>query len=75
MDIFSSTSPLSCNVLTNMYGRSRGFAIMKFKNSIDMNAAIEQFHRFELCSRKLDVISFPNISKASAQLLFITRFE
>jgi len=54
MTIFSDVSPVSCHVLTNMYGRSRGFAIMKFANEEQMTIAIEKYHHFEVSGRKLE---------------------
>lgn len=54
MTLFKDVSPLSCHVLTNMYGRSRGFAIMKFPNEDNMAKAIEKYHHFEVSGRKIE---------------------
>ena len=55
MEIFRDASPLSCNILTNMYGKSRGFALMRFSSADNMNLAIEKYHQLELEGRKLEV--------------------
>jgi len=57
MALFSDVSPLSCHVLTNMYGRSRGFAIMKFPDEEIMTRAIEKYHHFEVSGRKIEVLT------------------
>ncbi len=57
LQLFGSYNPLTCHVLTNMYGRSRGFAIMKFRSELEAAAAIESFNHYELSGRKLEVRS------------------
>jgi len=54
MELFNSFNPLGCHVLTNMYGRSRGFAIMKFNNENDAALAIENMNHVEVSARKLE---------------------
>jgi RNA recognition motif-containing protein len=58
IELFSNYNPVSANVLTNMYGRSRGFAIMKFQNENDATAAIENMNHVEVTGRKLEVSQF-----------------
>lgn len=53
--IFADFSPMSCHVLTNMYGRSRGFAIVKFLDEISATKAINAMNQVELGGRKLEV--------------------
>jgi polyadenylate-binding protein len=55
MELFSSFNPSSCTVLTNMYGRSRGFAIMKFRSEDDAALAIEKMNHSEVAGRKIEV--------------------
>lgn len=54
LGLFSSFSPIGCHVLTNMYGRSRGFAIVRFTSEIDALNAIEYSNDVEFCGRKLE---------------------
>lgn len=58
LQLFAPFRPVGCHVLTNMYGRSRGFAIMKFRNGGDATASIEQFNDSDFLGRKLEVFSF-----------------
>ena len=58
MEIFRDTSPLSCNILTNMYGKSRGFALMRFGSADSMQQAIEKYNQLELEGRKLEVCMY-----------------
>lgn len=58
MEIFRDTSPLSCNILTNMYGKSRGFALMRFGSADNMTLAIEKYNQLELEGRKLEVCMY-----------------
>lgn len=55
LQLFSKYRPFGCHVLTNMYGRSRGFAIMKFRTESDAVAAIEQNNDSEFFGRRLEV--------------------
>lgn len=55
LQFFSKYRPLGCHVLTNMYGRSRGFAIMKFRAEVDALAAMEQNNDAEFFGRRLEV--------------------
>lgn len=58
MEIFRDTSPISCNILTNMYGKSRGFALMRFGSADSMTLAIEKYNQLELEGRKLEVCMY-----------------
>lgn len=55
MEAFAPYSPISCNVLTNMYGRSRGFAIVKFNYENDANRAIDSMSGFAIMGRPIEV--------------------
>lgn len=55
LQLFAMYRPLGCHVLTNMYGRSRGFAIMKFRSESDAIVAIEQNNDSEFFGRRLEV--------------------
>lgn len=54
LQLFSRFHPVGCHVLTNMYGRSRGFAIMKFINEENASAAIKHFNETEVFGRRLE---------------------
>lgn len=54
MNAFTSFNPSDCQILTNMYGKSRGFAIVKFNNEVDATRAIEAMNSFEMGGRKLE---------------------
>ena len=54
-ELFADFKPFSCRVMRDMYGRSRGFAILKFHATEDSIAAIEAMHLFELNGRALEV--------------------
>ena len=54
-ELFADFKPFSCRVMRDMYGRSRGFAILKFHAAEDSIAAIEAMHLFELNGRALEV--------------------
>jgi RNA recognition motif-containing protein len=54
LELFQAFHPLACNVLTNMYGRSRGFAIMKFRSDVDAENAIRAMNHVEIAGRKLE---------------------
>ena len=56
-ELFVDFKPFSCRVMRDMYGRSRGFAILKFHTAEDSIAAIEAMHLFELNGRALEVNS------------------
>jgi hypothetical protein len=53
---FSAFYPTSCHILTNMYGRSRGFAIMKFHDESIAAKAIEMMNLREIGGRQIEVI-------------------
>lgn len=55
MEIFCDSTPLSCNILTNMYGKSRGFALMRFGSADSMQQAITKYNQLELEGRKLEL--------------------
>jgi RNA recognition motif-containing protein len=44
-----------CNVLTNMYGKSRGFALVKFDNISEAEKLITDFNQTELNGRIIEV--------------------
>jgi RNA recognition motif-containing protein len=54
ISVFSSFNPVSCNLVTNMYGRSRGFAIMKFGCEEDALGAIS-LNQLVFSNRPLEV--------------------
>jgi RNA recognition motif-containing protein len=53
--IFQSFRPVECQILTNMYGKSRGFAIVKFTNEGDAGRAIAALHMAEVNGRNIEV--------------------
>jgi len=56
LQLFSKFCPIGCHVLTNMYGRSRGFAILKFATEDDGLSAIELNNDSEFYGRRLEVM-------------------
>lgn len=54
MQLFAAFRPASCHVLTNMYGRSRGFAIVKFYEEEQMQAAIHTMNGTTLMDRPIE---------------------
>lgn len=54
LELFSAFSPLDCNILTNMYGRSKGFAIVKFASEGDAGRAIDAMNHLEFRGRSLE---------------------
>ena len=55
IEIFKDFNPVACNILTNMYGKSRGFAIMKFKSENNATEAIATMNNFEIHGRNIEV--------------------
>lgn len=53
--MFQSFRPVECQVLTNMYGKSRGFAIVKFASEGDAARAIAALHNVEVSGRNIEV--------------------
>lgn len=53
--LFDRFDPLVCHIITNMYGRSRGFAIVKFSTEENASAAIETLNERLLHDRPLEV--------------------
>ncbi len=58
LSAFAPFNPLSCHVLTNMYGRSRGFALVKFLDDEVAAHAIRDMNQVELEGRRLEVRFF-----------------
>lgn len=54
MELFQDFNPNDCNILTNMYGRSRGFAIMNFDNLDIARNAINHFTGYDLNGRIIE---------------------
>lgn len=52
--LFEVFEPANCHLLTNMYGRSRGFAIMQFRTQEKAESAIESMHHYDISGRKID---------------------
>jgi RNA recognition motif-containing protein len=55
LSLFAPFSPISCHILTNMYGRSRGFAIVKFSDESSASRAIATWNQIEMAGRKIEV--------------------
>jgi RNA recognition motif-containing protein len=55
MSLFQPFEPHGCHIITNMYGRSRGFGIVKFSSETAAQAAIDQFNESMLHDRPLEV--------------------
>lgn len=53
--MFQVFRPIECQILTNMYGKSRGFAIVKFTNEGDAGRAIATLNGFEVNGRNIEV--------------------
>lgn len=54
LELFAPFKPLDCSILTNMYGRSKGFAIVKFASESEASAAIAALNQLEFRGRKLE---------------------
>lgn len=54
MAIFHEFSPVTCNVLTNMYGKSRGFCLMQFKTEKLAIEAVEKMNKFMVGGRPIE---------------------
>lgn len=52
---FSSFPPAKLHVMTNMAGRSRGFAILQYRNLAEAEASIEAYDQSEIGHRKIQV--------------------
>lgn len=52
--LFAAHRPLDCSILTNMYGRSKGFAILRFASEPAAAAAIAALHAVDLRGRSLE---------------------
>lgn len=57
-DHVKAIPPHSLHIITNMSGRSRGFAILMYRRLEDAEAAISAFNQTEIESRKLEVNYF-----------------
>lgn len=55
MNAFAAFNPVACNLVTNMYGRSRGFAIVKFSSEGEAVLAIDAMNTIVLKERPLEV--------------------
>jgi len=53
---FGDYQPVSCNLLTNMYGKSRGFAIITFRSEEDAEDAIAAMNGVEINGRIIEVM-------------------
>jgi len=53
---FSDFHPVTCNLLTNMYGKSRGFAILNFRSEGDAEDAIATMNGLEINGRVIEVM-------------------
>eukprot|EP01031_Cornospumella_fuschlensis_P033736 gene33736-40816_t len=54
LELFAPFYPLDVTVLTNMYGRSKGFAIVKFANESRAALAINAIHNTDFRGRNLE---------------------
>jgi len=52
--MFQIFNPVECQILTNMYGKSRGFAIVKFSNELDASSAITAMNATEVHGRNIE---------------------
>jgi RNA recognition motif-containing protein len=55
IELFAPYRALDCTILTNMYGRSKGFAIIKFPSEADAAAAINALNHTDFHGRNLEV--------------------
>lgn len=55
MELFAEYHPVSCTVMKNMAGRSRGFAIARFNDTNRAESAIAGMNGYELSGRTLEV--------------------
>ena len=53
--MFEQYNPLECHILTNMYGKSRGFGKMKFMVKEDALKAIAEMNDLVIKDRKIEV--------------------
>jgi RNA recognition motif-containing protein len=53
--LFEPFNPIECQILTNMYGKSRGFAIVKFTNEGDASRSIASLNSLEISGRNIEV--------------------
>lgn len=53
--IFQEFSPVACNVLTNMYGKSRGFCLMQFETVEQAKEAVLKMNKFVIGDRTIEV--------------------
>jgi RNA recognition motif-containing protein len=56
--IFKPFNPIECKILTNMYGKSRGFAIVKFLSEEDADIAVAQLANMVLNDRVIEVVTW-----------------
>ena len=61
LDIFASFRPIDCNIVTNMTGKSRGFAIVLFANNQDADIATERMNQYEFKGRILEVYVYVSL--------------
>lgn len=54
MRLFAPFHPTYCNVVMNVYGESRGFAIMKFLTEQNLISAMESMNQFDLHGRRIE---------------------
>eukprot|EP01033_Poteriospumella_lacustris_P001142 gene1142-836_t len=76
MSLFQPFEPHGCHIITNMYGRSRGFGIVKFSSETAAQAAIDHFNETILHDRPLEVrFDRGNAEDTYAAALFGTQGE
>ena len=56
MAIFHEFSPVTCNVLTNMYGKSRGFCLMQFETEEKAKEAVLKMNKIVIGGRAIEVL-------------------
>lgn len=54
-EAFSSFNPHHCKVMKNMSGRSRGFAVLKFRSEEASHQAINAMNNSEIGGRRIEV--------------------
>ena len=54
-DTFQIYNPITITLFTNMYGKSRGFALVEFSSEEELQLAIKEINSSLLMNRKIDV--------------------
>jgi RNA recognition motif-containing protein len=55
MELFAAYKPVDAEIVTNMYGKSRGFGTVKFAQEEDAIHAIEGINKVEINGRQIRV--------------------